>query len=430
MEGLLTELNYYEPSVGQLSIIDEYTEDYPTTAALAHQAPLEFFVQGADGIYLDLNNSYLQLEVKITMPDRTDLGGASPAGPVNGLLNSLFNTVELFLNNTLVNDTTTKYQYKAYIENLINFNKDIMETRMLCEGWLKDTTGQLQVTDPAGANRGLQTRTVYYDGSRVVTLVGRPHLDLFHQDKLIPQNVDMKIRFVPNTSEYLLKTADPGAHAQVAYRLQILKAHMCVRHKKLAPSLIMGLEKALQTNNYVLNYKKVNTKLLTIAGGHQSLEHQNLYLGPIPDLVILGMVSDANANGGYLRNPFNFEHFGVEYVVLRANGESYPRNGYRQNFADRQYIKSYFSVLEALGYDTGLNCWNITPSEWANGYTFFVFKLSPGPTGTLRAPTRTGSVSLEMRFAAPLANNINILLLSQTEGEVQFNKDKTAIVVA
>ena len=67
MEGLLSELNYFESSVMQLSINAEYDRVFGTTQAIVQGSPIEFYVRGADGLYLDLNNSKLEIRLKITL---------------------------------------------------------------------------------------------------------------------------------------------------------------------------------------------------------------------------------------------------------------------------------------------------------------------------------------------------------------------------
>ena len=89
----------------------------------------------------------------------------------------------------LVTDPNTKYSYRAVIENLINYNKLIADTRLLAEGWKKDMATHCEVTNPAGANTGLTARTAWFTRSSVVSLIGRAHLDLFQQQQLIPRRL-------------------------------------------------------------------------------------------------------------------------------------------------------------------------------------------------------------------------------------------------
>ena len=431
MEGLLSELDYFQPQVMQLSVNAEYDRVFGPGQTIVHGGPIEFFVRGADGLYLDLNNSKIEIKVKITLENGNDLPNNAPVGPVNDLLNTLFQSVEMELAGVLITDPNTKYAFRSLVENLINYTQPVTSTRLLSEGWTKDTANQCGITDPAGANQGLTARAAWYANSRVVTLIGRPHLDLFHQEKLIPANIDLKLRFIPNTHAFLLKTAAPAdvQHPQVNYRIHIASARLFIRTKEISPNLILAQEKMLQSNNYSIPYTRIVTKTLTIPTGTSQVEFDNVYQGKLPDLIVLGLISDANMTGGYQRAPFNFENFGVNYMCMQANGEQVPRLAYQQNFANIDYISSYYGVLEALGFDIGPTCWDLKPEEWANGYNLYAFKITPGPIGTVHTPTRVGSIRLIIKFAAATGANINVLLLSQQSAEIQVDKYKNIIAV-
>ena len=60
--------------------------------------------------------------------------------------------MEMELRGVLVADPNTKYSYRAAIENLINYNKLIADTRLLAERWKNDSATHSEVTNPAGAN--------------------------------------------------------------------------------------------------------------------------------------------------------------------------------------------------------------------------------------------------------------------------------------
>jgi hypothetical protein len=362
---------------------------------------------------------------------RIPIGGGDVVGPVNDVFNSLFSTVELEIGGVLVTEPNTMYPYRAMIENLINYGKDVQDTRMLAEGWTKDTAGKMEIVDPTGTNTGLVARTAWFAISKTVTLTGRPHLDIFHQEKLIPPNVDLKLRLIPNSHKFLLKTKAPDAdHPQVNYKLNIISANFIVQTKVFSPSFLMAQEKLLQTNNFVWPHNKVEPKTLMIPTGTSQIEFDNVFQGKLPDLVTLAFVADTDMAGGYQNNPFNFQNFGVNYLAMQANGDMVPRIPYQPNFATGEYISEYLTVLRALGQDNGPTCWNLTPSEWANGYNLYAFKLTPGPIGTVRSAARVGSVRLILKFANATGVNITVIMYAQQYGEHQMDKFKTWIPIS
>ena len=94
---------------------------------------IEFTVKGANDLYLDLNNSRLHVLVKITKVNRTNIE-ANTAAPINLALHSMFREIGLELNGRNVDDTNKLYPYRSNLKTLLNFSKEIQETRLLSEG--------------------------------------------------------------------------------------------------------------------------------------------------------------------------------------------------------------------------------------------------------------------------------------------------------
>ena len=86
-------------------------------------------------------------------------------------------------------------------------------------------------------------------------------------------------------------------------------------------------------------------KHLSIPANQTFINFDNVFTGSLPDLVIVGLVSDADLTGGYQRNPFNYQNFSVNRIQLKRNGTSRLSQGYTPNFANGQYIKDYMMFL-------------------------------------------------------------------------------------
>ena len=422
MEGLPSELDYFEPSLLQSSIVEEYDIDKGPSATLSDGQPIDFSFPGSSTQFVDLNNSKFEFKIKITKANGSEIDNENDSvGPINLLFHSLFSMVEMEIGDKKVTDPTTNYAYRSLFETIINVPKHTLNTRLLSEGWYKDTAGKLNITDPTGENLGLKERTSWFASGKSKTFIGRPHLDLFHQDKLIPSMIPLKFRFIPNKDSWILKTKSPGG-SQQNYKISISSAKMYLHIKEISSSLQLAHQKMLQTSNYKIPYNRVLTKTLTLAKGLTYFEQDNLYSGQLPDLILLAMVADHDMAGGYQKNPFHFQHFNMSYLALKVNGEKVPYIPHQPDFANDDYIRSYINVLENLGYDIGPNCWDLKPEEWATGYNIYAFKITPGPIGNIRSPPKNGSIGLALKFAAPPSQNINILLLSQEPAELQIDK--------
>ena len=71
--------------------------------------------------YLDLANTMLHVQVKVTRTDGVILELSYRVGQVNNWLHSRFSQVDVYLNGTLVTPSINRYAYRAYIETLLSY---------------------------------------------------------------------------------------------------------------------------------------------------------------------------------------------------------------------------------------------------------------------------------------------------------------------
>ena len=190
------------------------------------------------------------------------------------------------------------------------------------------------------------------------------------------------MKLIPSPNDFVCKSTAPAANAQQEnYKLVIKSANLIIRTKKLTSTAHKALMDLFLMQNMVHYLSRVKIKHLSIPANQTSINFDNDLTGALPDLVVVGLVSDADLAVGYEKNPFNFQNLGVNLIKRKRNGTSRPSEGYSPNFATGQYIKAYSTFLQELECDTGDNSVSLTPSEWANGYTLSAFKITDGPIG-------------------------------------------------
>ena len=120
-------------------------------------------------------------------------------------------------------------------------------------------------------------------------------------------------------------------------------------------------------------------------------------------------------------------------IERKLNGTSMPRGGYTLNFANGQYLKAYMTLLRELECDTGDKSISLTPSEWANGYKIYAFKVNDGPIGPCtygpRFKSSTGSARQEMLFAAAVNENIKVIVYYQMPVRIKFDQFIAVLVL-
>ena len=212
-EQFTREVDLFGSKMKQNVIENEFNREYAPLETIQPGMAIEFTVQSANDLYLDLNNSPLHVIAKITKADGTNID-ANIAAPINLTLHTMFREIGLEFNGPNVGDTSQLYPSRSVLERLLNICKEVQETRLLSEGWTIDTSGHMNVTEVGGNYAGMNARAATFARGTLVELIGRPHLDVFHQERLIPPNIDLYIKLIPSPNDFLFKSAAPAANAQ------------------------------------------------------------------------------------------------------------------------------------------------------------------------------------------------------------------------
>ena len=139
------------------------------------------------------------------------LDGASKVGVANYPIASLFNQVDVSLGGKLISSVTNTYVHRIILEVLLNYDKEVAESQLGCVLFSKDMAGQIEQMDiTAGPvlNTGLGTRSEWTKTSRTVELQSRIHSNLFNQEKLILNGVDLTVKLHRHKPEFCLLSAD------------------------------------------------------------------------------------------------------------------------------------------------------------------------------------------------------------------------------
>ena len=118
------EVDLFSVPSTQLSLEKGKWIDYHAVSSVDNNdGPITFLVSGRED-YIDLSKTILQIELKVTKEDGSDLSGneQSNISPVNNLRHSLFKQVDIYLNGKQVTPAMGTYHYRAYLETLLNYD--------------------------------------------------------------------------------------------------------------------------------------------------------------------------------------------------------------------------------------------------------------------------------------------------------------------
>ena len=229
---------------------------------------------------MELANTMIHIQVKVTQANGNNIGAGEPVGPVNNWLQSLFSQVDLSLNGTLVTSSSNSYPYRAYKQALLSYGFDAKSTQLTNQLWYKDKASRMHATELATGpdpNPGFVTRREYIAG-----MMGRLHVDMFLQDKFLINGVDVKLRLVRSKPSFALMAAGINE-----YKITIVNASLFVKKATLNPTVQMAHIKALERTPVKYPLRPVEWKVYSIPAGALSHTAENLFLNALPKRLVL-----------------------------------------------------------------------------------------------------------------------------------------------
>ena len=419
-----SELDLFTTPPTQTSIEGGVWTEYHPISSLDREGPIEFNISGSGDDYIDLTQTQLYVKAKIVRHDGAVCGDTDNVGPVNLLLQSLFSQVDISLNDKLVSQSSNTYAYRAYLETLLNYGVSASSSHLTTALWYKDTAAHMDANDITGDNAGLEERSEYTKESKTVDLIGRIHSDIFFQEKYLVSGVNVRIRFVRSSNAFVLMSN----MANAAFRVEILNASLHMRKIKLSSSIQLAHAKALEISSMKYPVIRAQVKTFSIPAGNLNTCQENLFLGQLPKRIIVGCVDNDAFNGSYVKNPFNFKNFALNYMAVHIDGQQDVIKPIQPNFTTGHYIRSFSNFFMGIGKlhkDQGII---IDRADYLNGYTLYAFDLSPDmSSGGNFNLIRTGSVRLDMKFATALPNTINVVVYAEFENIIEINRDRNIL---
>ena len=316
---------FHTPPVDTGSSGSEWQE-YRPTSQISKGAPLEFSVTGNSSHYIDLKRTRLYLKCRITKPDGTAITKEDHVGLVNIPLHSMFRQVEMSLQHEVISSGVgLNYPYKATFDTLLHYGAESKDSQRQSELYFKDTAGFMSSIPGDDGNVGLSERRLWTDEGKYVDLEGSLFLDIMEQSRLIINGVSIELKMMPSGNAFALM-----CDGTEPYHFEISEAVLKVCNVRVNPGVLVGHAEAIKHNPAIYPYQRSAVKAYNIPQGVYSWTMDDIFQGQIPGHVVIGLVLGSAYNGKYELNPFDFQHFDVNFLGFFVDGQSIPTRPYSQ----------------------------------------------------------------------------------------------------
>jgi len=423
-ECLKSELDLFTVPLTQTAVEKNTYIEVPPLSAISDTSPLEFFIAGNGEDYIDLNNTLVFLRLKITNADGSDIADGDPVGLVNYPGATIFSQVDVSLGDRLISQSSSTYPYRCMIECLTNYGKDTLETLFSAGLFYLDTAGHMDVADPGGENRGLTKRAAFTNASNVVELLAPVHSDIFFQEKLLLNGLDLKIRMTRGKDEFCLMRSNA-----TAYKLNILSASLFVKKVSVSPAVRLGHAQALLSTTAKYPIDRVCLKNFSVPAGSRVCNQENLFLGTLPKSLVLAMVDNDAFVGAYNKNPFAFKNYDLEFLAIYLDGQQYPAKPLQPEYENGSAVREFYQLALATGRHLKNQALCINREDFLHGYTLYAFNFAPDEECSQHVSLiKSGNIRLEARFRQPLPRTINLIVYALFDSLIEVSNRRQILV--
>ena len=442
--------------------------DYrPLSTVENDDGAITFLIAGTDE-YLDLSKSILVVEGKVTAADGTSAlsTGQASVAPVNNFLHSLFKQVDVYLNGKQVTPAMGTYPYRSYLETLLNYDVSAKQSQLSSAMYFKDTPGHMEdagslssstqiniknytvandgsftgsptdtsvvVLQVGSGNQGFAKGHKYIKGSKQFSLAGPIFSDVFMSDRLLLNMMELKVVLNRSSNEFCLMDLNNEGN-KVNTKVKLTNVVLKIRKVKVDQAIRDSTELLLKQTPALYPIRRVECKALTIPKGLPNIRQDNIFSGLVPTSFVFGLVDANSYTGGYVKNPYNFQHFKVTRVSLSVNGEEIPFKQlvlqYDVNKPDVDFIQAYNTLFSGTGKMYANMGLDITREDYPQGYTLYAFDLTPDMCNTADYfnTVQRGSLSVDITFDGQTEVPIAMVCYADFENIIRIDSERNVI---
>lgn len=405
----------------QVSIERDIDSEIRPLSSLSSNQPLEFIINSSVDEYINFAETYIYVKAKTLLmkndrsnPTSEDWDSVTPA---QYFLHSIFSQCDVLIGNNEITNSPQTYQYRAFIESLLAFSESAKRTHLKASmyGGSEYRNQQIRPDDSTGNN------------GRIFEMMGRLHLDLTFQQKLMIGGCDIKIKILPSDPKFYFNISKNGLSAS----LEFLEVTLQVHKSRVFPSIVSAHAEAMRVSPVVYPITRCEVKRVGIPQGQLDFI-QDVIRGPLPRRVLM-MLVDTNAfNGSYDKDPFIFKNYGVNYCSVFVNSTQYPTKAFMPNFEKGLFTREYMKLMQALNQNGTDVYTDLTMESFKQDKTIFAFDFAPdlssGPGEAGHANILTeGVLRLAIRFTQQTTEAINVLLYCEFDECFGIDYNRTVV---
>lgn len=300
-------------------------------------------------------------------------------------------------------ETITVAELNAAVDG--SEEKKAIGRRMLYQQYFKDQVPEdwQKITDFAHSgdkNIGFINRLTVTCGSHPWDMYVPLTHDFFRLSNHIAPGNKIDIKLTRHPDSFILNTH--LIHMKYKLVIDDMKLHFrTLERPRVATPMV---------ERYLMNETQMHRQV--VAANTPSINFRIHYGGVLPKTIIVAFVDTRAADGNYMFNPFNLQHFKCKKISLMINNDEHPRGGLEMDFSgDFPLVaRAYHWMFENTGAEEADKGNVVSWQAFQGGCTIWPFDLTPDKCNSAHNhQALTGQIDLNVEWREPLPHPIYVL---------------------
>lgn len=376
---------------------------------------IEFRVNGSVGSFLDLSTLTLELKLSFVkkgakLDDQTNIAIA------NGISNTLIKSVNVFLNDKLV-ETTPFYNYVSYIKMVKTIKKEYLKSKGVC-AFLQD--------DSVGGITNLYSARIFTDDTSEKRVMANLKLkgvetcfplllDICSLDMFLLDNINLRIRLEMATDQWVICSNDNNNGIDMT----VDKAKLWIDRVIPNVNAMLALNDSLREKRLQCLFDKTLIKCHIIPQGNSNLVIEQPFNNVIPEKMTLCFIDNRNFSGDYRRNPLYFDNCNITNITISINGNIIYN--LTSNFVGEYAMRSYYESIRTVDVEKG---GLLDHESFINGRTIFTFNFTHEDSSEAIPIELNANMRISITLGTPLGDPHVLLLIGETMGILSVDESR------
>ena len=347
--------------------------------------------------------------------------GTDKCAFVNLAIACMFSDCATKISDVQISGGDFDYGYTAYFLTALQYQLQAQKSHLKVLGWDRDEAGLFDDEK----NKGHVKRMAMVDKSVAYELYGPLYTSITRQEKYLLSQTDVRIKLTRALSKFACMS-----FAGTDLKVDIENCNLFIRRVAVNPSVIEGHARGLSTKNAIYRIPRYQVVTHIITKGQREATKDNLFTTETPKLMLVGLVDHNAYNGDYKKNPYNFQNYDINKLVLYRNGEIVHGQALTPNYKTNQYTGAYAHTMSSLKFFNTDDSNGVTYEDFKDGYNIYAFDLTSDNNANssyLNASLERG-LRLEMKFGTALPENVNLIIFGLFDSHFEITKLRNVIV--